>query len=419
MPWDHLPTFTRLGLALGIGLFVGLERERRGKEAGLRTFGFAALLGALGGLTGDAYALLALVLIGVLVVFLNWQTLRADEGTELTTSAALLVTGFSGVLAGQGHTFTPVAVGIASAALLSWKERLAGFTLGLTDVELRSAILLGILAFIVYPLLPEAPVDPWGLVQPRTAWVTVILIAALGFVNYVLLKLYGSRGVVLTGFLGGLVNTTVTVAELAGRVKASDGLLRDVAYRGIVLSVAAMLVRNTMVLGLLASSALPSVLLPVGLMLAMTGVVAVLAQIGQPHDGETAPTLHLASPFSLQSALKFGLLFLAMEVAGSIAQSVLGEAGLYAVSFVGGLVSSASAVASAGSLALHGQVTPAVAGAGAVIASLASLVVNLPLVWRVSADRALTMRLALVLGLVTAAGVIGLMVQPMLARGLS
>src|SRR5437868_12486661 len=200
LEWPYLPTLVRLTLALALGLFVGLERERRGKEAGLRTFGFVALLGGLGGLLGDSYALLGMGLLGILVVFLNWATLRAGQGLELTTSAALLVTGFPGTLAGQGHTFTPVTAAVASAALLAWKERLAGFSLHLTEDEVRSAILLAILAFIVYPVLPQAPLDPWGLVEPRTAWLTVILIAALGFANYILLKTYGARGVELTGF---------------------------------------------------------------------------------------------------------------------------------------------------------------------------------------------------------------------------
>src|SRR5689334_18509028 len=127
--FPYLATLLRLALALGLGLFVGLERERRGKEAGLRTFGFAALLGGLGGLVGDSYALVCLALLGVLVAFLNWQAIRTDQGAELTTSAALLVTGFAGVLCGQGHTFTPVAVGVGAAALLAWKERLSGFSL--------------------------------------------------------------------------------------------------------------------------------------------------------------------------------------------------------------------------------------------------------------------------------------------------
>lgn len=136
--FPYLPTLLRLALTLALGLFVGLERERRGKEAGLRTVGFATLLGGLGSLLGESYALLGLGLLGLLIVFLNWATLRRGEGLELTTSFALLVTGFIGVLAGQGHTFTPVTVAIATAALLAWKERLAGFSLGLTETELRS-----------------------------------------------------------------------------------------------------------------------------------------------------------------------------------------------------------------------------------------------------------------------------------------
>jgi len=102
--WPSLQPLIRLLLALAIGLFVGAERERRGKEIGLRTFGFAALLGGLGGLLGDSYALLSIILLGVLVILLNVQTLHAGQGTQLTTSAALLVVGFTGVLCGQGHT---------------------------------------------------------------------------------------------------------------------------------------------------------------------------------------------------------------------------------------------------------------------------------------------------------------------------
>jgi uncharacterized membrane protein (DUF4010 family) len=121
-------------------------------------------------------------------------------------------------LAGQGHAVTATALGVAVAALLAWKEPLAGFSQALTDAEVRSAILLAILAFVVYPTLPEGTVDPWNLVESRTAWVTVILIAALGFVNYILLELYGARGILLSAFFGGVVNSTVTVAYLGKRV---------------------------------------------------------------------------------------------------------------------------------------------------------------------------------------------------------
>ncbi|MCC7106159.1 MAG: DUF4010 domain-containing protein [Chloroflexi bacterium] len=402
--FSYLPTLLRLALALALGLFIGLERERRGKEAGLRTFGFAALLGGLGGLLGEVYAVLGLGLLGILVVFLNWATLRAGEGLELTTSAALIVTGFIGVLAGQGHTFTPVSAAVASAALLAWKERLAGFSLGLTEVELRSAILLGILAFVVYPVLPPTPLDPWGLVEPRAAWLTVILIAAIGFVNYVLLKIYGARGVELTGFLGGLVNSTVTVTELATRAHETGGRLADVAYRGVLLSTAAMALRNGVLLAILAIGVLDDVALPLAVMLVASLILARRTRLANPSP-EEAPIVRLALPFSLESTLKFGLIFLLLQVAGTLAQRLLGEIGFYAVSLAAGLVSSASGVAAAATLASHGTVSGQVAGVGVVLNSLASTAIKLPLVARVSHDRALTVRVSLALGLVMALGI--------------
>jgi uncharacterized membrane protein (DUF4010 family) len=424
--WPYLPTLARLALALAIGLFIGIERERRRKEAGLRTFAFVAALGAVGGLLGESYSLLALGLVGILVIFLNIETIRTNEGAEITTSAALLVTAFIGLLAGQGHTFTPTALGVATAALLAWKEPLAGFSRALTESELRSAILLAILAFVAYPILPTGSVDPWGLIEPRPVWITVLLIAALGFTNYVLLKLYGARGIELTGFLGGLVNSTVTVAELTQRARSYDGELAEVTYRGVIFATSAMLIRNGMILGLFA----PAVLLDSSIPLALMLVGAAVA-IGMPpkrykndvhSDGVESPPAGgdapgstllsaLQSPFSLTAALKFGLIFLALEVAGSLAQRLLGQFGFYAVSLIGGAVSSASAVASAANLATAGTLPARVAGTGAILASAMSALINLPLVARLAKDRVLTSRIAWALGSIVLLGAVGAVVQ--------
>jgi len=252
----------------------------------VRTFAFAAILGAVGDLLGEAFALLTLALLGVLAVLLNVETIRSGEGAEMTISAALLVTAFAGVLAGQGHTFTPTVVGIMTAALLAWKQPLAGFSRALTESELRSAILLAILTVVVYPVLPTGQVDPWGLVEPRSAWITVILIATLGFANYVLLKLYGTRGLEITGFLGGLVNSRVTVTELAHRTAASGGRLARVAFRAVVLAIGAMLLRNMVILGLLAPRALLESAIPLTLML-LSAAGGAPANPGAPFPGKT------------------------------------------------------------------------------------------------------------------------------------
>jgi uncharacterized membrane protein (DUF4010 family) len=402
--WPYLPILQRLALALALGLFIGLERERRGKEAGIRTFAFATLLGTVGMLLGESFALLALGLIGVLVVLMAVATLTAGLGLELTTSIALLFTGFIGVLVGQGHTITPTALAVVTAGLLAWKRALNTFTVHLTEEELRSAILLAVLALVIYPALPTGTIGPYDLLNPRAAWITVILIAAIGFGNYILLKLYGTRGLAVAGFLGGLVNSTVEATELANRHREAPARLRKATYQGVLLAGAAMLLRNGVLLAVLSPAAAVATLPAFLVMIAASFVLAWTHRDEQP-DGEV--NLALRSPFSISSALKFGVLFLVLEIAGDLGQRGLGQSGFYVVSIVGGLVSSASSVASAGLLASHGTLLPQVAGIGAVLASLASAFVDLPVIARLGRDPCLTRRLSLAVALISLLGVAG------------
>ncbi|MBK7249795.1 MAG: MgtC/SapB family protein [Gammaproteobacteria bacterium] len=407
--WPYLVILIRLALALVLGLLLGLERERRGKEAGLRTFGFIAMLGALGGSLGESFALLAFTMTGVIAVLLNIQTLRAGAGTELTTSAAMLVTSMAGILCGQGQTITPAAVMVTSTALLAWKERLAGFSMDLTEGELRSALLLAILAIVIYPALPSGAIGPWRIIDPRAAWITVILIASIGFVNYILWKLYGTRGTELSGFFGGLVNSNFTVIEMATRVRESQGRFAAPAYRGILIAIAAMVVRNATLLLILAPVALLDAAGAFVLMLAASAGLVLVSHLRASTEvtRETAE-IKLTLPFSLTVALKYGALFLLLHMVGTLMQREYGEAGFYSVTLIGGLLSSASAVAAAASMASQGAISPVVAGNGAVLASLTSIAFSLSFVLR-TRHRGLVRRLGFAMLCVAAAGALGLM----------
>ncbi len=405
----YLPTLTRLALSVGCGVLVGLEREHHGKT-GARTFGLTALLGCLGGLSDETYAVLSMAFVSVMVCFLNVRQFAISRTLGLTTSAALFIVGFAGVLCDQGHTFTPVAVSLISVALLEWKESISGFAVGLTDIELRSAILLAILSFIIYPILPVHPVDPFGLVELQTTWATVILIAALGFVNYVLWKIYGSRGVDIGSFLGGLVNSTAAVAELARRVKENGDKMIATCYLGVILATLAMLLRNSLLLAILAWRSLISSAVPMALMV-VTSLLFVWRSLKSAPAGPEAPKLSLEQPFSLKSALKFGLLFLGLNIAGTLGQKYLGMFGFYAVSIAGGLLSSASAVAAAGTAAARHQVPVPIAANGAVLASLGSTLVDNPLVARVAGQPKLTARVTLAFTSIAGLGVAGVILH--------
>ncbi len=187
-PFDDVAL--KIAVAVGLGMLVGFEREWANKDIGVRTFALAAMLGMLSALIGIQFSIAALVAGLVLIAFVNRQSLKADGSLEITTSTALLVTVVLGVLVGHGHLFTPVASAIVMTMLLAWKVKLHRFSGGLKPDEIRSAVLLGLLGFVIYPVLPNEYVDRWQLLNPREAWITIVIVALIGFVNYVLLRVY-------------------------------------------------------------------------------------------------------------------------------------------------------------------------------------------------------------------------------------
>ncbi len=402
-------TLWHLTIALGLGLIIGLERERAGKEVGLRTFSFVALLGFLTWHMGQTYAIASLAMIGVVVIVINVRSILSDSGVEATTSVALFLINVVGMMMAQGAVVFAVSVVVLMLALLSYKEEMVLFTNHLQKSELHAAITLGILSFVILPVLPVGALDPWGLFDIRKIWLMVVLISAIGFGNYILLKLYGSKGINYTGFLGGLVNSTATVAELSQKARVEGLGLDNSVFRGIMWAKTAAFLRNGVILAIFAPTALPAGLVPVGLMLAVT---LYLALRGSRSRSEAPPEINLESPFSLKSALTFGWLFALITVFGSLAGQLLGNLGFYVVSFFGGIVSSSSTAATAAHLVTSGHITPLVAGSAVIISSIASAFVILPVVWKGSGRPLLVRRVATAIGWVMLAAAIGIAVNP-------
>jgi uncharacterized oligopeptide transporter (OPT) family protein len=106
----------RIAASLGIGLLVGIERERSNKDLGIRTFALTALLGTIAALFGPPMAVVSSVGVSLIVIFANARSLLVNRSLETTTSAAL---------PGKGHLLTPVASAILMTMLLAWKVELA------------------------------------------------------------------------------------------------------------------------------------------------------------------------------------------------------------------------------------------------------------------------------------------------------
>ncbi|SFK89442.1 MgtC/SapB family protein, partial [Methylocapsa palsarum] len=191
----HLdPVILRRGVALGIGLLIGTERERRKGEgedrapAGLRTFALASLSGAIGFVTGGV-PLLSVLIIGVfgLTALAYWQA--RDEDPGLTTEIALSATT---VLGGLAMTQPGLAAGVAVAVtvLLNARSALHGFVRsGLSEGEVRDALIFAAATLIVLPLLPDKALGPFGALNPHAIWIIAILVMGIGAFGHVTVRL--------------------------------------------------------------------------------------------------------------------------------------------------------------------------------------------------------------------------------------
>jgi len=405
---DYNDIAYKAALATGIGLLVGLEREWAQKEIGVRTFALAGLLGMLTSVIAPSFTLCGLAGILLLVAFLNVHSLLRDRSLEMTTSLCLIVVYFLGSMVGLNQYFTAATSAIIVMMLLAWKLELRRFAGALRPEEIRSAVLLGLLSVVIFPLLPNHFIDKYELLNPHQFWVTVVVIAGIGFLNYVLLRLYSDRGLYYAAVLGGLVNSTAAVAELAVQLRHRR-LPTPKAVSILLLTNMSMFVRNGVILAIFAPVAAPRAAIPLAAMALAT--IAFARSQGDARDPAAAEPLKLTSPVSLVRIGKFAVLFLILAVAGTLAQRTLGPVGFLAVSIAGGLVSSASTTATAAQLAFAGRISPETAAIATILTSLASAGVNMPLVQQQTRNREMTRRLAFATGGIILIGMVTLAVS--------
>ena len=397
------PIALKMAVSVGIGMLVGMERKWSHKEAGIRTFAIVALLGMISSVVGSDLIIMSMIGVFLLIIGFNVRSLITEDTVEITTSAALIVNYLLGVLVGLGHIFTPVAGAIVMTMLLAWKTELNRFAGGLQISEIRSAILLGLIGFVIYPILPDRYIDPWQLFNPSDAWISVIAIAGIAFVNYVCLRLFSTGGLYLGAIFGGLVNSSATVAEVSARAKSAG--LNSKLTTLCLLTTIAMFARNLIIAALFSPASLTATLLPLLVMSAVAGLFILRDKVLKNNLADPKGSLKLDSPISLKKILGFGVLFVVIQVGGTLLTRLFGNYGILATGVFGGLVSSASTTAAAATMAMHGRISPSLAGSVAIISSLASAIINLPIVWRIVKEKAVVKKMSIEMFTVIAAGI--------------
>lgn len=369
-----------LGTALAAGFVIGAEREQ-GKDAtfgGIRTFPLLGLAGAVGMLLGWwALAVIGLA-VGTLVAIAYFRESRDDLG--VSTEVAAIITFGLGALCTARELDMPTtdrlllvaAAATATLALLSVKRPLHLLVQHVSEEDIYATTKLLVLSVVVLPLLPNEEMGPWGAFNPRSIGILVVLISGIGFAGYVAIRVFGARrGFGLTGLLGGLASSTAVTLTFSGRAKERPKLVTACAV-AIVLASATMFPRVVVELwavsGPLAQAALWPFVTAGGVALAAAALMYFGVARGTRQEGEETE-LELDNPFSLSSAFKFTLLFVAVLFVSRAASNYFADAGVYLSAFLAGLADVDAISLSIARLHARGEISESVALWGVAIAS--------------------------------------------------
>lgn len=345
---DEVDLYSRIGLALAIGLMVGIERgwhsraETEGQRvAGIRTFTLIGLLGGVIGALADdqdgIFLAAAFVAVTALIIVAYLGRLRVAADIGMTTQVAALATFALGLLAVLGDMAVAAAAGVVMTALLAGKALLHRWIERIDRLELSAGIQLLVISVVLLPVLPNQGFGPGEAINPYALWWIVVLLSALSFLGYIAVRIAGpDRGILATAVLGGIVSSTVITLHFS-RLARRDAALAPLLTAGVLVATAMTSVRLLVIVAILNWHLLPTLFWPLGFM--TVAAIALMVPFWRRRSGAEPATASaaLANPMELGPALGFAVFLGAVVVAGHLLRTWLGDSGLYVLGAVAGL----------------------------------------------------------------------------------
>jgi uncharacterized membrane protein (DUF4010 family) len=338
------PLALRFAVALGLGILIGLERERaKGEEggAGVRTFALIALAGAIAGYLDQNlglgwFSLAVFVAVGALLISLYVLTsLRGDTG--ITTEISALLAFLLGLLCAHGQLQVAAWVAVAMALMLALKDWLHRLARRIDASDVEATLKFAIVTLIILPLVPDQNYGPAPLdvLNPYKVWLMVVLISGLNFVSYLLIKTVGAEhGIGIAGLLGGLASSTAVTLGFSQRSR-QPGADASALALGILLAWTVMFFRVVVMTWVISSQLGSRLAVAMGALCAVS--LGACYWLWRRRQGQERGEVKSGqNPFELDEAIKFGLLFGVVVFAAKAAQVYLGDAGLYLAAAIAG-----------------------------------------------------------------------------------
>ena len=386
----------KLAVALGIGLLIGAERERRKgtgpsrSPAGIRTFAATSLAGAVSFVIGGEMLLAVTTAGAIILTAVAYFRSRGDD-PGLTSEIALILTVLLGGLSMRQPALA-AGVAVALAALLASRTGLHYFVRSvLTEREVTDGLIFAAATLVVLPLLPDQQLGPYGALNPRSIWIIVILVMAISAAGYILVRILGDRyGLAIAGLASGFISSIATIGAMGTRGKTIPAVL-GAAVAGAVLSTVATIAQMCAVLAATSMIVLRELSIPLfcaGLAAASYGAFFTIKAL----RGTKGANSQTGRAFSFSSAVILAATLSGILVVSAALRENFGEIGVIVGAAFAGFADTHSAAVSIASLVASGKMSPADA-ISPILAALSTNTVSKIIVAMTSGGRPYALRL--------------------------
>ena len=400
-------TFLKMGISLGVGLLVGMQRERaESRVAGIRTFPLITMLGTVLGLLALRFGgwVIAAGLLSVVALIIVGNMGRVQNGPEapgVTTEAAMLLMYGVGAYLVPGQELVAVVVAGTVAVLLYLKPQMHAFVRKMGDTDFKAIMQFVLITLVILPVLPNQGNGPYNVLNPYKIWLMVVLIVGIRLAGYVAYKFLGARtGSLLSGVLGGLISSTATTVSYARQAREAPESI-SMAVLVIMMASTVVFVRVLVIIGIVAAPLFLVLVGPLGAMLGAMVLISGAVWLLTRKEQVTVPEQE--NPSELKPALIFAAVFALVQVGVSLAKDYFGTEGLYAVAFMSGLADMDAITLSTLQMAKEKQLDAGMAWRMILVASMANLVFKGASV-AVLGNRRLFVRIGIPFGIALIAG---------------
>jgi len=337
-----------LAISIGIGFLIGMERqfskenvEHHEQFAGIRTFTMVSMFGYLSALVGAVMGEwifgLTLVCVFAFVIISYLQLSKAPGNSGATSEFALIITFVLGGLVFLEMILLALIIMVVMLLLLAFKPTLHLFVEQLKRQELLAIILFVVMSALVIPFLPEFNFGPYQLWNLKEIWKMVVLVSGTSLVGYMIAKFMGHRGTMLAGVVGGLVSST-SVA-LAYSRKSTETKSADTSFyyaMGVISACTIMFPRVLFEVYVVNLELAYDLWLPIALIsLAGFGSAALIYKFQKGEMGHNG--IVLKNPLDLVTAIKFALLYAAVQWLVKYSGEQFGDSGTYIAGAISGI----------------------------------------------------------------------------------